>query len=127
LEYCQNDYYWGYGAEMRGMDYTVPDGYAMKRIGSTGHCGLNMHFIRVEDLKLDWKGFNNPDGNWGAAVKNCAECGWAPGRAIECENLLMVHLLAASQSLVAHTMATSQAQSPTGCSMMFRTPRTCPP
>jgi len=84
LEYCEDDYYWGYGAEMRGMDYTVPDGYAMKRIGASGHCGLNMHFIRVEDVATEWKGFNNPNGSWGAAVKNCAECGWAPGRAIEC-------------------------------------------
>jgi hypothetical protein len=88
LHYCENDYYWGYGAEMRGMDYVVPDGYAMKRIGASGKCGLNMHFIRVEDLKLEWDGFNNPDGSWGAAVKNCAECGWAPGRAVECEKPL---------------------------------------
>jgi len=88
LEYCEDDYYWGYGAEMRGMDYTVPDGYAMKRVGASGHCGLNMHFIRVEDLALEWKGFNNPNGSWGAAVKNCAECGWAPHRAIECQEPL---------------------------------------
>lgn len=88
LEYCENDYYWGYGAEMHGMDYSVPDGYAMKRIGASGHCGLNMHFIRVEDLKLEWDGFNNPNGSWGAAVKNCAECGWAPGRAVECTKAL---------------------------------------
>jgi len=50
-------------------------------------CGLNMHFIRVEDLLLNWpKGetFNNPNDSWGAAVKNCAECGWAPSRATEC-------------------------------------------
>jgi hypothetical protein len=88
LQYCQNDYYWGYGAEMHNMTYTVPKGYAMKRIGSKGHCGLNMHFIRVEDLQLEWEGFNNPNGSWGAAVKNCAECGWAPGRAVECEKVL---------------------------------------
>jgi len=84
LNYCEDDYYWGYGAEMRGMDYTVPEGYAMKRVGASGKCGLNMHFIRVEDLALEWKGFNNPNGSWGAAVKNCAECGWAPNRAVEC-------------------------------------------
>lgn len=56
----------------------------MKRIGVKGKCGLNMHFIRVEDLLLNWEGFNNPNGSWGAAVKNCVECGWAPNRAVEC-------------------------------------------
>merc|ERR1712216_1017434 len=84
LDYCEKDYYWGYGAEMRGMQYQIPNGYAMKRIGVKGKCGLNMHFIRVEDLLLNWNGFNNPNGSWGAAVKNCAECGWAPNRAAEC-------------------------------------------
>jgi len=87
LEYCENDYYWGYGAEMRGMNYKIPDGYGLKRIGASGKCGLNMHFIRVEDLLLNWPNgetFNNPNGSWGAAVKNCAECGWAPNRATEC-------------------------------------------
>lgn len=83
LEACEDDYYWGSGAEL-AMNITMPEGYAMKRIGSKGYCGLNMHFIRVDDLATEWKGLNNPNGSHGAAVKNCAECGYAPNRAVEC-------------------------------------------
>ena len=69
LAYCEDDYYWGYGAEMAGMHYQIPEGYAMKRIGASGHCGLNIHFINVEDFKTEWKGFNNLNGSHAAAVK----------------------------------------------------------
>merc|ERR1712080_761863 len=34
--------------------------------------------------KTSWSGFNNPQGDHGAAVKNCIECGWAPSRTPEC-------------------------------------------
>jgi len=68
------------------MDYRYPRGYGIIRINSTGICGANLHFIRGEDLKLHWNGLNNPNGDPYAALKNCAECGYAPGRAFpECE------------------------------------------
>jgi hypothetical protein len=40
-----------------------------------------LHFIRTEDLATNWTGLNDPKGDYGAAVKNCIECGYAPGRA----------------------------------------------
>jgi hypothetical protein len=39
-------------------------------------------------LKTTWDGFNDPKGSHPAAVKNCIECGWAPGRAPECTKSL---------------------------------------
>lgn len=69
---------------MRGMPVRFPEGYGNRRINATGVCGGNLHFIRTEDLKLNWEGLNDPKGDLHAAVKNCIECGWAPGRAPEC-------------------------------------------
>merc|ERR1712096_388282 len=66
------------------MDYNVPKGYGGQRIGAKGWCGANLHFINTHDLKTSWDGLNDPKGDHGAAVKNCIECGWAPGRATEC-------------------------------------------
>jgi hypothetical protein len=84
LDECQRDFFWGGGAEFHNMSYTVAEGYAFKRINSQGWCGANFHFLRTEDLKVHWDGFNDPMGSHGAAVKNCIECGYAPNRAIEC-------------------------------------------
>merc|ERR1712070_35192 len=81
LEMCEGDYFFGGGAEYRNIDYTFPDGYGQKRVNASGYCGANLHFINTEDLAVQWEGFNNPDGNHGAAVKLAAECGWEPGRA----------------------------------------------
>jgi hypothetical protein len=81
---CEEDLFWGGGAEYRKLDYTVPEGYGIKRVGASGVCGANLHFIRVDDLATSWKGFNDPKGNAGAAVKNCAECGWGPGKSPLC-------------------------------------------
>merc|ERR1712151_754887 len=58
----------------------------MRRIGATGKCGGNLHFIRTDGLKTQWKGMNDPsqfpeDMQYGAVVKNCIECGYAPNRA----------------------------------------------
>jgi len=84
LTLCEDSLFWGGGAEYRNMDYRVPKGYGIMRINATGVCGANLHFIRQDDLKLDWQGLNNPNGSKYAALKNCAECGYAPGRALEC-------------------------------------------
>jgi len=81
LDLCEDDYFFGGGAEYRTMDYTFPQGYGQARIAATGKCGGNFHFINTEDLLLHWKGFNNPDGNHAAALKLCAECGYEPARA----------------------------------------------
>eukprot|EP00462_Mataza_sp_D1_P022380 CAMPEP_0175141964 /NCGR_PEP_ID=MMETSP0087-20121206/12454_1 /TAXON_ID=136419 /ORGANISM="Unknown Unknown, Strain D1" /LENGTH=445 /DNA_ID=CAMNT_0016425551 /DNA_START=110 /DNA_END=1447 /DNA_ORIENTATION=- len=88
LEYCEGSTFWGAGAEMRGMKYKVPEGYGIVRFNASGTCGANLHFIRTEDLAVSWDGFNDPKGNHGAAVKNCIECGYAPGRSIECLKIL---------------------------------------
>jgi len=81
LDLCEDDYFFGGGAEYRTMDYKFPDGYGQARVASKGNCGGNFHFINTEDLLLHWEGFNNPDGNHGAAIKLCAECGYEPSRA----------------------------------------------
>lgn len=81
---CEDNLFFGAGAEMRGMPNLFPHGYGMIRIGAKGRCGGNLHFIRTEDLATNWTGLNDPQGDIGAAVKNCVECGWAPGRAMEC-------------------------------------------
>jgi hypothetical protein len=81
LDMCEDDYFFGGGAEYRNMDYTFPDGYGQGRVNATGQCGANLHFISTEDLATRWEGFNDPDGNHGAAVKLAAECGFEPGRA----------------------------------------------
>lgn len=81
---CEDDLFWGGGAEYRNLDYSFPAGYGIQRIGASGVCGANLHFIRVDDLKTSWEGFNDPQGNHGAALKNCAECGYAPGRSPYC-------------------------------------------
>jgi hypothetical protein len=81
---CEDNLFIGAGAEMRGMPVVYPHGHANVRIGSKGSCGGNLHFIRTEDLNTSWTGMNDPAGNVHAAVKNCIECGWAPGRAAEC-------------------------------------------
>jgi len=88
LEYCEHNLYFGAGAEMRGTPTIVPKGYGVKRIGSRGYCGANIHLIRTEDLATHWTGLNDPKGDHGAAVKHCAECGYAPGRAHECSEPL---------------------------------------
>jgi hypothetical protein len=81
LDMCEGDYFFGGGAEYRNIDYTFMDGYGQKRVNASGQCGANLHFINTEDLAVQWEGFNNPDGNHGAAVKLAAECGWEPDRA----------------------------------------------
>jgi hypothetical protein len=81
LAMCEGDYFFGGGAEYRNMDYTFLEGYGNLRINATGQCGANVHFISTEDLASRWEGFNNPDGNHGAAVKLACECGYEPGRA----------------------------------------------
>jgi hypothetical protein len=80
LEPCEKNLFLGGGAEFRGMPGVWGD-RAIVRIGARGYCGANLHFIRTEDLKTHWTGLNDPKGNYGAAVKNCMECGYAPGRA----------------------------------------------
>jgi len=82
LDMCEGDYFFGGGAEYRNMDYSFPVGYGQGRVAATGQCGANLHFISTEDLAAQWEGFNNPDGNHGAAVKLAAECGFEPDRAI---------------------------------------------
>lgn len=89
LSDCEGDLYFGAGAEMRGVPKHWPEGYGFRRINAADHCGGNLHFIRTEDLKTKWDGMNDPsqfpaDMQLGAAVKNCIECGWAPGRSISC-------------------------------------------
>jgi len=81
LDLCEDDYFFGGGAEYRTMDYTFPDGYGQARIAASNNCGANFHFINTEDLLLQWHGFNNPNGSHGAAAKLCAECGYEPSRA----------------------------------------------
>lgn len=71
---------------MRGMPTILPKGYGNRRISATGKCGGNLHFIRTDGLKTKWNGMNDPsqfpeDMQYGAALKNCIECGYAPGRA----------------------------------------------
>lgn len=80
LAMCEEDLFWGGGAEFRRLDYRNPGGYGIVRIGASGHCGANLHFIRVDGLKTHWDGMNDPKNDTGAAIKNCAECGYAPGR-----------------------------------------------
>jgi hypothetical protein len=82
---CEGDYFFGGGAEYRNMDYTFPEGYGMARVGASGECGANLHFINTEDLAAQWKGFNNPEGDHAGAVKLAAECGWEPSRASYCD------------------------------------------
>jgi len=82
LEMCEGDYFWGGGAEYRKLDYSMPDGYGIARVSAKGNCGANLHFINTEDLAVQWKGFNDPDGNHGAALKLACECGYEPGRAL---------------------------------------------
>jgi len=84
---CEEDLFFGAGAEMRGMPTVLPKGYGIRRVKATGHCGANLHFIRTDGLKTKWDGMNDPsqypeDMQMGAAVKNCIECGYAPGRAV---------------------------------------------
>lgn len=81
LDLCEDDFFFGGGAEYRTMDYTMLEGYGQPRIGSLGDCGGNFHFINTEDLLLEWDDFNNPNGDSAAAAKLCAECGWEPNRA----------------------------------------------
>jgi len=81
LDMCEDDYFFGGGAEYRTMDYAFPEGYGQARVNATGNCGANMHFVNTEDLLLHWHGFNNPDGDKFAAIKHCAECGYEATRA----------------------------------------------
>lgn len=84
---CEDNLFFGAGAEMRGMPTINPEGYGNRRINSQGVCGANLHFIRVDGLATKWDGMNDPsqfDDPMGAAVKNCIECGYAPNRAVEC-------------------------------------------
>jgi hypothetical protein len=80
LAMCEEDLFWGGGAEFRRLDYRNPGSYGIARIDAKGECGANLHFIRVDGLKTHWDGLNDPKGDMGAAIKNCAECGYAPGR-----------------------------------------------
>lgn len=68
----------GAGGEMRGVRYNFPPGYG-KVYAQNRHWSANMHFIRTEDLST--KHFN---GSEGAALKNCIECDYVPGKAVEC-------------------------------------------
>jgi hypothetical protein len=77
---CEGDMFFGAGAEMRGMPKVFPAGYGLRRIGSSGVCGANLHFLRTVDLNSSWTGLNDPGGSVSAAVKTCIECGWAPAR-----------------------------------------------
>ena len=91
LEPCEDsdNVFFGGGAEMNGVTpLKAPEGYAVRRIDVSKPCGGNIHLIRTEDLKLEWKGMNNPNGSIAAATKNCIECGWAPGRMVGCNELL---------------------------------------
>lgn len=81
LEPCEDNLFFGGGAEFRGVPQFDDGIHGNIRIGARGYCGGNLHFIRTEDLATNWTGFNDPKGNLGAAVKNCIECGYAPGRA----------------------------------------------
>jgi len=81
LELCEDDYFFGGGAEYRTMDYTFPTGYGQARISASDNCGGNFHFINTEDLVTEWEGFNNPNGSKFEAAKLCAECGFEPTRA----------------------------------------------
>ena len=81
---CEDTYFVGAGAEMRGMPVIYPHGYGVQRLNASGQCGGNLHFIRTEDLSTHWTGLNDPNGSVHAAVKNCMECGWAPHRAPQC-------------------------------------------
>jgi hypothetical protein len=54
---CEGNLFFGAGAEMRGMPTKFPVGYGLKRINAKGYCGGNLHFIRTEDLKSNWKGY----------------------------------------------------------------------
>jgi hypothetical protein len=82
---CEGSLFYGAGAELRGMSYAYPEGYGMKRIDASGECSANLHLLRTQDLNTSWDGLNDPKGNKYAAVKNCVECGYAPGRASECK------------------------------------------
>jgi hypothetical protein len=88
---CDWNLFFGAGAEMRGIPIIFPDGYGMQRIGDSGVCGGNLHFIRTEDLATNWTGLNDPStfkDPMHAAVKNCIECGWAPKRSDSCSKAL---------------------------------------
>jgi hypothetical protein len=87
LEPCEasDNVFFGGGAEMNGVSpIKIPEGYATRRIKVEGNCGGNIHLINTQDLKLEWKGLNNPNGSIWAAMKNCIECGWAPDRMPGC-------------------------------------------
>jgi len=81
LDLCEDDYFFGGGAEYRTMDYTFPEMYGQARISASNNCGGNFHFINTEDLLLEWEGFNNPNGSQAQAARLCAECGYEPNRA----------------------------------------------
>jgi hypothetical protein len=88
---CEDNLFFGAGAEMRGMPTVYAEGYGARRINSEGYCGGNIHFIRTEDLATNWTGMNDPSTSkdpFHAAVKNCIECGWAPHRSVECTKSL---------------------------------------
>jgi len=68
----------GAGGEMRGVRYVIPDGFG-RIYTENRRWSANMHFIRTEDLSSKHFG-----GSLGMATKNCIECDYAPGKAIEC-------------------------------------------
>ena len=92
---ASDNMFFGAGAEMRGIHSKIPNGYGVRRIDVLGACGGNIHLIRTHDLKTHWRGLNDPNGSHAAAVKNCIECGWAPGRQVGCGEELdgNIHLI----------------------------------
>eukprot|EP01065_Artemidia_motanka_P044001 TRINITY_DN61_c0_g1_i1.p2 TRINITY_DN61_c0_g1~~TRINITY_DN61_c0_g1_i1.p2 ORF type:complete len:460 (+),score=175.06 TRINITY_DN61_c0_g1_i1:61-1440(+) len=69
---------YGAGGEMRGIKYEYGKGYGYHSPGNE-HWSANIHFIRTEDLSTE--AFN---GSKGEALKSCIECGYVPGKALEC-------------------------------------------
>merc|ERR1712193_401745 len=50
-------------------------------------CRTRYQMVMASRGSLKRDGMNDPSqfpSPYGAALKNCVECGWAPGRAIEC-------------------------------------------
>eukprot|EP01062_Namystynia_karyoxenos_P005684 TRINITY_DN1196_c0_g1_i13.p2 TRINITY_DN1196_c0_g1~~TRINITY_DN1196_c0_g1_i13.p2 ORF type:complete len:494 (+),score=194.52 TRINITY_DN1196_c0_g1_i13:80-1483(+) len=69
---------YGAGGEMRGIKYVYSDGFGYITPGNA-FWSANIHFIRTEDLSA--AKFN---GSHGEALKSCIECGYVPGKALEC-------------------------------------------
>ena len=62
---------------MPASRYCCPNECLLAHTGTHTHTHTHTH-TQIRD------GLNDPDGDVFAAVKNCIECGYAPGRAPEC-------------------------------------------